>query len=240
MHTQTLIVLAVMIALSDFHKEQVQQPCIAHVVQQPASISSSSQQHFSADPAKSVILFDLHGVLFHLNGAQAAGVWLANCCKILKRFKKLREIYPTAIQAFKDASEPAANCQTPQEPVWYLIRCLKRHGYPVFLCSNILPETLAALKKQHPEKFALFDGFITTGFESEFVEKDTDAFFVYTRKKLVAAGHADKQIYFFDDKKVNVMAALRHGFRAACVNSSQDVIAAAQRFGLPVPMPARR
>jgi len=238
---QQFVILALILALSDVHEEQAAQQALVHI--QPKKTLQTPPHTPHQVPAKqpqptpknSIILFDLHGVLFHLDLPQAALTWIKNCSTILKRFKQLHKKYPTCMQAFKDASAPSANCQIPQELVWNLIKHLKEHGYTVILCSGILPETFADLRNKHPEKFALFDGYITTGHDSHFVKKDTDAFFKYTRNKLEALGHFGKTVYLFDDTKSVINKAQEHGIHAKRVQSEKEVLTAARQFGLPVP-----
>jgi len=187
-------------------------------------------------PSSTVVLVDLHGVLFELSWKRALCTGIKNVFKIMKNIRRLKKEHPK--MSFKDrckeSGQVPANCQIPQERVWRMIRTLKRQGYPVYLFSNILPETFDGLRKKFPDLFKLFDGCITPQYSNNLMNKSHDGFFKHAEQLLAKDGHGGKRIYLFDDTPANVAKAHAHRWHGTVVTSPDQCVQVVRRLGFPL------
>lgn len=167
-----------------------------------AYVCSLAAADLKPTPATAVVLVDINGTLCRTQKVAAVTTWLRNAPMIIARFWKMKDYYPSYSDAFKDASAVAASCQDVMGPVETMVRALKRQGFPVYMFTGALPDTVEQLQKKYPDCFGLFDGIIGIGPGSDWKDKRYHEFFAYAERYLERQGYSvsgttpAQQIYF--------------------------------------------
>lgn len=183
------------------------------------------------NPENTIIVFDIHGVLFHHHYAS-----------MLKQFARtglffkviphlfnvhliktaLRLVYTNAVpeaymvglatqfpylKPYSSVSITIANTQIPQFSVWNIVRNLKKQGYTLHILSNIGPITFEDLRSKYPEIFSEFDAVKVASAQENYQGKPHPVIF---KKYFAQHNSADKQVIFIDDKPKNIKASLQY------------------------------
>lgn len=184
------------------------------------------------DPSKTIILFDLHGVLFkHNYGKMLKTFWksplkwsllgnllnpyfLWDIAKLLRHrpipesfFVHLARNYKQFRTAFPLFIQ-IANCQIVNNPMISLIKKLKSNGYEIALLSNIGERIYIDLESQHHDIFHLFDHIMVCTPETHYVSKPNPQIY----ERFMREGNKqNKHIVMIDDKKKNLYGAAPFG-----------------------------
>lgn len=191
-------------------------------------------------PINTVVVFDLHDVLFEWDkaafqqqftlskkksqhglmnriGATVALPFVAVGAKITK--KPLGYFYKTSfLKGLKYKYVEIAGCYKPNNAMFELIKELKAAGYTVMLASNVDQDSLADLKKRFPVLQNVFDQELYPSVRNQWVNKNKPKKF-YRQLKELASG---KQIVFIDDKEKNCRNAQDYGIDVAVQFVSVD------------------
>jgi O-acetyl-ADP-ribose deacetylase (regulator of RNase III) len=209
----------------------------------PIPISQSSVAQKPKDPfsAPKILVCDFHGVLADTNYPKAIvkGLcylpliiphalyrlfWEYSLVGHLWRQRSLNR-YPWS--AIIDTFAPAAACQTLRTGVFDELRRTKKEGKcsGIYLFSGITPGPLKRLQNQYPSELQFFDGIISVGPESGWINKKNEAFYTQCNN-IVRKAHPHATIIFFDDKEANRNQGQAKGWRFALINSAQSCITA--------------
>lgn len=195
-------------------------------------------------PETTVIVFDLHNVIFK----RRTGKIFASCLKLLPKgtwrytlnpavwykvyrlheqshvaediFHKIALTYP-GIARFRGDFIRLTNTQRPIKKNIELITELKKRGYKLYILSNIGAETFMQLRALYPEVHAHFDGAFTSSAENNYSHKPLHAFYEQFKSYLAVEGLADMQVLFIDDLKKNVDAAAQCNIAGLLYTSSR-------------------
>jgi len=122
-------------------------------------------------------------------------------------FDEIGKAYPEHFSNLKQDLIHAMN----EEPLYAdtitIAQQLKKMGYEIFLLSNIMPETWNNLKQIHPVFDTLFDGVFIPTKEHGFIRKPDPRFYQKFREYLAHKNLRDKTIVFIDDRQKNIIAA---------------------------------
>jgi len=197
----------------------------------------------SINPSNTVLVFDIHGVLFKHNYKRMLRLLLSAphplrlCAQLCnpsalydfftlvlagavpeKCMVALTKKYP-GLRPYIPLSIIIANSQIPNTATIELVRELKRRGYTLHILSNIGEIFFADLQQKFPELFAHFDVIHVACAADDYVAKPNEKFF---RDYIKRYGQSGKNIIFIDDKIKNVKAALRlHIFAVLFVSAVQ-------------------
>lgn len=202
----------------------------------------------SITPENTVIVFDLHNVVFKRQTRKI----VAACLKLLPQgtwrytfnpgvwyrvyrlhehshvaediFHKITAYYPGLAQ-FKGDFIRLTNAQRPIKKVVELIKELKRRGYKLYILSNIGTDTFNELSALYPDVSACFDGAFTSSAENNYLHKPQADFYEQFKMYLKMQGHEDKQILFIDDLKKNLAAAAKSNIAGLHYRSSARLAA---------------
>jgi HAD superfamily hydrolase (TIGR01509 family) len=184
------------------------------------------------DPKNTIILFDLHGVIFKHNYVKMVKTFwksplrwpflrnlfdrylLWDVAKLLRHrpvpesfFVHLARNYKQFRTAFPLFVQ-IANCQIVNKPMITLIKKLKANGYEVAILSNIGERIYIDLESQHHDIFHLFDHIMVCTPETHYVSKPSPQ--IYERF-MREANQKNKHIVMIDDKKKNLYGAAAFG-----------------------------
>lgn len=188
-----------------------------------------------------VCVFDLHGVLMESDTAEGAKSFCRNVVSIAADFGKLLWAHPRQPAAWRDALEPAANCQKPVDAMWTLIRELRAKGVPVVLFSNIRPHTYDQLRRRFPEEFALFDRVIIVGPETGWRTKQDDAFYDAVERSVAEMLPGKRySIVYVDDTRAYVLRGRQRGWHALTHVDAESTIEHLKLFVRPEPCISNR
>lgn len=191
-----------------------------------------------------VIVCDLHGVVFSSSACQIARVvW--QCPNKLKFLKLVTDI-PLAFRIlngvrkkyvieqmiyelsgthalfnqFKDIALAVANAQKVNKKMVMLLEQLKQKKYQLIAFSNIGQESIEFLKKQHPAIFDLFDHVVHTSSQDNFVAKpDIRAF----KKLFDCLDKTCTNVIFIDDAPKNLEQARKLGLHPVKFKSARSL-----------------
>jgi len=191
-----------------------------------SNTSKQSAQIAYADPCNTVLIFDIHGVLFSRKWSATISTFSRLLCNgyIFRNLYRLHQKYPYNFTALRDAIEPVTNLQEPYKKLWNAIKACKEQGIPVYLFTNSRPETHAQLIKTFPELLGLINGTIHVGPHTNphysWLYKPHPLYYQQCKHILCAAGHGDKRVIFFDDKAKNAQEGTRQGWDSVHVATS--------------------
>lgn len=132
--------------------------------------------------------------------------------KLIAQYPKLKTYYPTFMAL--------VNAQKPNNGTVQILNRLKSDGYPLYVFSNIGPESLRFLQEKFPSIFNSFAGFIHSQPEDNWIQKPNTR--AYT-KLLKQYNLHPEQIIFIDDKQVNINAAHKMGFNTILFVSPEQL-----------------
>ncbi len=183
-------------------------------------------------PANTIMLFDLHGVVFkHDYKKMLATFWhspqkwsfvkmmldpylLWDMLKLLYRRPIPESFFMHLANNYKKVKDVLplliriANCQRVNEPVTKLIRQLKKEGYEIALLSNIGQRIYLDLQPHHSDIFRLFDHIMVATPETHYISKPNPK--IYQRFIKEVNIH-NKHIVMIDDKQKNLCGGLPFG-----------------------------
>jgi len=180
-------------------------------------------------PEESIIIFDLHGVLFKHDYAkmirtfaQSPQKWLLlrgifspcliwDVLKLLYRRPIPESFFMHLAHTYKDIDKALplliriANCQKRNEPMIAMAKELKQKGYALGIISNIGEHIFDDLAPEHTDLFDLFDTVTVASAESNYASKPNPTIY-----KLFLQNITDdtKKMVFIDDKQKNICGAL--------------------------------
>lgn len=198
-------------------------------------------------PGNTVIVFDLHNVVFK---SQRRKIVLS-CLKLMRQgtwrytlnpalwykvyrirsqsevaediFHKVTASYPE-LARFRNDFISLTNTQKPIRGVVDLIRQLKERGYKLYVLSNIGTETFYQLCLKYPDISTFFDGAFTASAEQNYLHKPHMDFFEGFKRYLKDQGEEGKQILFIDDLKRNLAAAASCNIAGVHYRSSRRLL----------------
>ena len=180
-------------------------------------------------PEESIIIFDLHGVLFKHDYAkmirtfaQSPQKWLLlrgifspcliwDVLKLLYRRPIPESFFMHLAHTYKDIDKALplliriANCQKRNEPMIALVKELKQQGYALGVISNIGEQIFNDLAPEHEDLFTLFDTITVASAQSNYASKPNPTIY-----KLFLQNLSDqtKHMVLIDDKQKNLCGAL--------------------------------
>ncbi len=200
----------------------------------------------SVTPETTIIVFDLHNVVFKRQTAKI----VARCLKLLPRgtwrytfnpvvwyrvyrlhthshvaediFRKVAVYYPD-LTRFRNDFIRITNTQRPIRKVVELIKDLKLRGYRLYILSNIGKDTFNELSALYPEISGYFDGAFTACAENNYLHKPQQDFYEQFKEYVKLEGQGDKQILFIDDLKKNLAAAVKSNIAGLQYKSSRQL-----------------
>lgn len=216
----------------------------------------SSTIFSNATPANTVIVFDLHDVLFapartdifqkifktrHKATlalmAMNPFVW-HELRKILKKthdfeqiFNELSKKFPTLTGARQDLFD-MVNAQQPIQEVFSVVRQLKNKGYSLYIASNIGQTLFNDLATKFPKELGLFDGAFVSSAANGFVRKPNPAYFVQFKAFLAQHGQSHKQIVFIDDSIKNVTVASKQSITGIVYTTGKELTCSFKKLGI--------
>ncbi len=183
-------------------------------------------------PANTIILFDLHGVVFkHDYKKMLATFWhspqkwslmkdMLDPCLIWDMLKLLyRRPIPESFfmhlaHDYKKVKDVLpllvriANCQRVNWPIVALIKQLKKQGYECALLSNIGQRIYLDLQPHHKDVFHLFDHIMVATPETHYISKPNPKIYERFIKEI---NIHNKHIVMIDDKHKNLRGGLLFG-----------------------------
>ncbi len=206
-------------------------------------------------PANTIILFDLHGVVFkHDYKKMLATFWrspqkwvfirdMFNPCLIWDMLKLLyRRPIPESFfmhlahdyEKVKDVLPlliGIANCQKVNWPVVTLMKQLKKQGYELALLSNIGQRIYLDLEPKHRELFHLFDHIMVATPETDYISKPNPK--IYERF-MNEVNHHNKHVVMIDDKQKNLCGGLPFGIIGILFTSTPELLKKLTTFGIQI------
>lgn len=179
------------------------------------AITTISMSAYS--PADTVIAVDIHEVLMQNRIDEMIGKFFKNPSLVFKigqlsdgsygKNPKLRKII---------------NSQKPICDTWKLIKQLKDAGYSLYIFSNIDKTAFDELSAKFPAYFSLFEGHHVVHNNDAAQKKPMPSAYESCRA-MIEKNHPGKQIIFIDDKKENIQAACKAGFRGVHFTSAEKL-----------------
>jgi FMN phosphatase YigB (HAD superfamily) len=208
---------------------------------------------YTVDPEHTILLFDLHQVLFshhylRMVWQAAKHIYLIQLLRpriIRKTFYLLRNKgsgqelltfihthYPQLVHTIPGIVA-IANAQTLNHEMVLLLKQLKSSGYTLHIASNIGQTFFEDLKNMHPDFFALFDHakVIPAYSTGTIIRKPMPEFFASYKKE---ASVDDKQIVFIDDNQKHIHAAHQAGYLTILFKNPAQLKAALKEYGIAV------
>jgi HAD superfamily hydrolase (TIGR01509 family) len=186
----------------------------------------------TSNPTNTIIIFDIHGVVFKNNYARIARLLLSNKqtlrlllhafhpCVVYdvmrlwwagsvteKYYTHLITTYPT-LAPCSSLMTNVANAQTPIAATVAIVKELKARGYTLHIVSNIGHYFLTELQHHYPDIFAYFDVIQVASPANNYLGKPDKRVYECYKQEHNLAG---KQMIFIDDKRRNVCAAQQVG-----------------------------
>lgn len=193
-----------------------------------AIITADDKTLDAVTPENTIIIFDLHGVLFNsdlfgmiklIAFSPCSGRIFLHCINPfflydilqLYRNKYIGEYYLIFITKKYESLKPclpillrAANLQIPSWKTVNLIRQLKSRGYTLHLFSNIGEYLFADLDEHYPDIFELFDAIVTGSKENNYLGKPHPSVFY---NYIITHPSHGKQRLLIDDQARNIAFA---------------------------------
>lgn len=212
------------------HPDMKQEVSTESELDQPLQCSTKKQ----FKPHQTVIVFDLHGVVFKTSiRTIIKSVW--SCPNKLALFRLLFNphfIYDLLVTVIKkrvieqgiyhlaekyphfDQIKPTAfavsQANKPIPHTVNLLKKLKEHGYQLVAFSNIGSQSIAVLQKQFPSILNLFDVLIHSTHKDGYISKPSPEAF----KKLLNTVGSHKSYIFIDDTATNIEQAHYHNMHS--------------------------
>lgn len=183
------------------------------------------------DPINTIIVFDLHGVIFTPDWTKVFELlcnydhklYLISCGfrpRLVYKSLKLLLNNPTDEEFFAlfklycpkflPLAVDLMNAHKPVEPMVQILQELKFKGYALHVASNIGPNRFKFLCCKYPLIMNLFEKVKTTSGDLELLIKKPDIQFFKEYQK--ECNPENKPIIFVDDKKENIVSAQLLGF----------------------------
>lgn len=183
-------------------------------------------------PGNTIIIFDLHGVVFKHNYTQmiltfvrSSEKWpflknmlnphlLWNLIKLIYKRPIPESFFMYVADNYKQMKEALpliiriANCQLVNQSIIPVIQQLKQQGFELALLSNIGERIYTDLELRHHDIFHLFDHIMVAAPESHYVSKPNPKIYALFLKEV---NRHHKHIIFIDDKQKNVCGGLPFG-----------------------------
>lgn len=203
----------------------------------------------SITPDTTVIVFDLHNVVFKSQRRKI----VFSCLKLMRQgtwrytlnpalwykvyrlraqsevaeeiFHKVSVSYP-GLASFRNDFIKITNTQKPIRGVVDLIKKLKVRGYKLYVLSNIGKDTFLQLCQKYPDIGNCFDGAFTSSAENNYMQKPHMDFYERFKSYLKEQGQGHKQILFIDDLKRNLAAAASCNIAGVHYKSSKRLLSA--------------
>ena len=194
--------------------------CCTGIVQQPMHI-------YKHDAL--IIAFDLHEVLMKLDlPALLRSSLYALVSRPRSTFKLAYDYLSDQELDFSErATRNIFNAQSPIHETWTIAYELNAHGFPLFLFSNIEPQTFKELQERYPTQFSLFQGFHTA--RSKELQKPSLAAYLDFEAFLKSFGYLHPLIIFIDDNKNNITVARKIGWSAILYKNPQQLAQALEQ-----------
>lgn len=194
-------------------------------------------------PDNTLIVFDLHGVVFNHDYKQMVLTFLRSP---LKKYVLLQLLHPCIFRdifkvvhrnvpeaffvhmAYHYASPvnviplliEIGNSQKICQPVIEIIKQLKQQGYQLAVLSNIGHHMYLDLKKKHPDIFALFDNIMVAMPDTGYLSKPNPGIYEYFIKMY----NQDKRnMILIDDKVKNLIPAIPFGITGIPFSSPEQL-----------------
>ncbi len=205
------------------------------------------------EPNQTIILFDLHGVIFkHNYKKMVQTLWksslkwplfynlfnpylLRDIIKLLRHrpipesfFVHLANNYKQFRAAFPLFVQ-IANCQIVNRPMISLIKKLKSNGYEIAILSNIGELIFIDLESQHHDIFHLFDHIMVCTPETHYISKPNPEIY---RRFIKEANPQNKHIVMIDDKKKNLYGASFFGIIGLQFRNYNRLLKQLNRLGI--------
>ncbi len=182
-------------------------------------------------PENTMVIFDLHGVVFSHQYSQMILTFLRsplkwrllralfNPCllwdivKLLYRRPVPESFFMHLAHDYKDIHDilplliSIANLQTPNEGTIQIIKDLKRQGYTLAVLSNIGQRIFNDLEPQHHDLFHMFDYIIVSTPETRYISKPNPKIY----ERFLNETDRNKTMILIDDKEKNVCGGLKFG-----------------------------
>lgn len=203
-------------------------------------------------PANTVIVFDLHRVLFHHNykrmlttflksplkwrllGALLNPCLLWDMVKLLYRrpipesfFMHLSHNYKN-IQAVIPLLIDIANQQIRNEKTIEMVKNLKKQGFELAILSNIGQRIFDALEPKHNDLFTLFDYIVVATAETQYASKPNPKIY----QRLYQELNHDKHIVLVDDQEKNICGGLPFGIIGIIYKSPDQLKRQFKKLGI--------
>lgn len=178
-------------------------------------ICTVSDKAFS--PADTVLAFDIHDVLMQGRLGKMIGQFFANPSLIFKIGDLSAGSYGDNPKLRKIINSQKPICET-----WNLIKKLKAAGYSLYIFSNIDKTAFDELKAKFPAYFSLFDDYHVIHNNDAKQKKPAPSAYDSCRA-MIEKSHPGKRIIFVDDKKENIQAACKAGFRGIHFTSAEKL-----------------
>lgn len=178
-------------------------------------------------------VFDLHGVLFHLDKVRviqeflkaprklniflaclnpyflytALRLWIK--LEVLEQFiLEMMERFPI-IRPNQEAALKVANAQQTIPEMVDLLFAIRKAGYPIYVFSNIGEQSIIQLQEQYPHIFKCFDGVYSSGAQDNYRAKPHPLAF---KSFIETFSIQPDTVIMIDDKSTNLQAAESHRF----------------------------
>lgn len=136
-------------------------------------------------------------------------------------FNDLCTYYPH-LESIRSHFITMSNMQKLRPEMIHLIEQLKKRNYPIYLFSNIGPQTLKDLRSKLPLN-DLLDEFFSPSEEDNFCHKPNSQFYEKFKKFVEKKLPKNKTIIFIDDKKINITSAKKAGLQAIRFKNSKKL-----------------
>lgn len=194
------------------------------------------------NPSNTLLVFDLHGVVFNHDYKQMIKTFLKSHqkgqvilqllhpCLLRDIFKVVHRNVPEAFfihMAYHYASIQniipllikIGNCQKVCYPATQLLKELKQLGYSLAVLSNIGQHMLEDFQHQHPDIFKLFDHIMVATPDTGYLSKPNPAIYKHFIR---VCNQEKKHIILIDDKLNNLQAALPFNIMGILFSNSEQ------------------
>jgi FMN phosphatase YigB (HAD superfamily) len=207
-------------------------------------------------PENTILVFDLHGVLFQSQQMRMARIimqWLYWNPVLLwyvynpvfwydlyaaaskeagteRVFYELAGRYPL-LQQHKKTFFSIVNAQEPQYDMFEVLDKAASNGYDVYIASNIGQEVFSELYKKHQNFFSVFKNYFTPSNKNRHLAKPDAAYFEHLNIFLENQ-RPYRYALFIDDLAVNCQQAEKHSFYAIQFRSAEQIAHIFEQLGI--------
>lgn len=198
-------------------------------------------------PENTIIIFDLHEVLFERYKTAIAynviklaskGMWYymfnpffwAKAKSLYSKGLIWEQIYKDLVKEYPDLARfekdfiNIVNSHYPVAPMVDILKKLKEKGYKIFLLSNIGEDVYKDHEKKFKEIMNLFDGIYIPTRKNNYLHKPNPEFYKKFIQFLKEKNLDKKQKIFIDDLKENLDAALKFDIAGIHCRSAKCVL----------------